>query len=276
MAQPDHVHPRVDTNVESASAAVTQPPMAQPDHVQPRVETRVMSWSAAVTHGLSELSIRDDPLSALDLQVKIASDFAAERPNDPVANEGAAAAVQEREIFADAAKDASDAPAEALQQRRAAASAHSPATPPNPGVGNSTGRRARAKQRASAASASASRAGSKPEGSPSAAAGAIHGSEPDDDELDNAWEMGGSEDDDDRSSATVRSDYGEDSSGEDTVVLDAVPPNNVRREVPQLAHENLFRMVAQGTLPERRFVIPNAVADVQECVTHILLYSSDC
>jgi hypothetical protein len=232
--------------------------------------------TSGATHALQRLSVHDDPAGALDRQVEIASGHAANHPDDAVANEGAAEAYQDREIFSPPRE------ATASKSRGPTAASSTPRAPDShsfPTLGEAAATPSTAASRAKARDDGNGASGEwTPQGSRAAAGLATGGSDPDDDELDAQFDSTDWGSDGGRSSggSTVRSDYGEeeeDSSEDGTVV--AVGPTVVpygRRdatEVLQLSRlgSDPLEMVARNTLPDRRLKIPDMVADVATYVS---------
>jgi hypothetical protein len=183
--------------------------------------------SVAAAHALEVPSIHADPGDGLDRQVEIASGYASSHPDDVVANEGAAGAYQDREISSPPTTVTS------TKGQRSTSAAAAPAARREldekvfPSLARAATTRPTAASRAAARSladghaASAASGGWMPEGrwrSRPAAGTIIDGSDLDEDELDAVYDLGAdaSSEDERLSSSTVRSDYGEESSGDES------------------------------------------------------------
>ena len=231
--------------------------------------------AVAATHALEVASVHADPgSSGLDRQVEIVSGYASSHPDDVVANEGAAEAHQDREIFSPPTT------ATSTKGQRSTSAAAAPAARREldekvfPSLATAATTRPTAASRAAARSLAdghAASGGWMPEGRSRPAAGTIiDGSDLDEDELDAMYDLGADENSEDErlSSSTVRSDYGEESSGDDTVI-EVIPTTATASRVPPLGNDPL-EMAAKGTLPQRRFKIPDRVVDnVEEYVSRV-------
>jgi hypothetical protein len=228
--------------------------------------------AVAATHVLEVPSVHAGS-SGLDRQVEITSGYASSHPDDVVANEGAAAACQNREIFSPPTTVTS------TKGQRSTSAAAAPAARREldevfPSLARAATTRPTAASRAAArplANGHAASGGWMPEGRSRPAAGTIiDGSDLDEDELDAMYDLGtdASSEDERLSSSTVRSDYGVLSSEDDTVI-DVIPTTATASRVPPLGNDPL-EMAAKGTLPQRRFKIPDRVVDnVEEYVSRV-------